>query len=118
MTRKASVSLDSLVEKGVQFEAPAESEPRPDIENIVLTDLEVTRIREGMGEFLRELYFLLMKNPRLVDALLGWAFQSGNVTRIAADMKIDRRDVQRLLDTLRGPDTPDIIKRIMGMNDD
>ena len=81
MARKATVSVDSMTDNGIQLKAPEEKDPGM---NIVLTYEEVRRIREGMGEFIRDLYFLRLRNPLLVDALLGWVFQSGNVTKIAA----------------------------------
>ena len=113
MARKATVSVESLADKGIQIAAPA---PRDGaLDNIVLSDEEVQRIREGMGEFIRDLYFLRLRNPLLVDALLGWAFRSGNVSQIAADLRIDRRNVQRLLEALRGDDIPDTLKRVIGL---
>jgi len=111
MARRTTVSVDSMAESGIQLRAPE----NPPGMNIVLTDEEVRRIREGLGEFLRDLYFLRLRNPLLVDALLGWVFQSGNVTKIAADLRIDRRNVQRLLDALRGPDTPETLRRVVGL---
>ena len=111
MARKATVSVEAMADAGIQLKAPEKSSGM----NIVLTDEEVSRIREGMGEFIRDLYFLRLRNPLLVDALLGWVFQSGNVTKIAADLRIDRRNVQRLLDALRGPDTPETLRRVIGI---
>ena len=112
MARRTTVSVDSMAESGMQIKAPEEKDPGM---NIVLTDEEVRRIREGLGEFLRDLYFLRLKNPLLVDVLLGWAFESGNVSKIAANMRIDRRNVQRLLDMLRGPDTSETLRRVIGL---
>ena len=113
MARKATVSVESLADKGIQIPAPA---PRDGaLDNVILSDEEVLRIREGMGEFIRDLYYLRLRNPLLVDALLGWAFRSGNVSQIAADMRIDRRNVQRLLDTLRGDDIPETLRRVIGL---
>ena len=112
MARRTTVSVDSMAESGMQIKAPEEKDPGM---NIVLTDEQVSRIREGTGEFIRDLYFLRLRNPLLVDALLGWVFQSGNVTKIAADLRIDRRNVQRLLDALRGPDTPETLRRVVGL---
>ena len=112
MARRTTVSVDSMAESGMQIKAPEEKDPGM---NIVLTDEEVRRVREGLGEFIRDLYFLRLKTPLLVDVLLGWVFQSGNVTKIAADLRIDRRNVQRLLDTLRGDGIPDTLKRVIGL---
>ena len=111
MARRTTVSVDSMAESGMQIKAPE----NPPGMNIVLTDEEVRRIREGLGEFLRDLYFLRLKNPLLVDVLLGWAFESGNISKIAANMRIDRRNVQRLLDMLRGPDTSETLRRVIGI---
>ena len=111
MARKATVSVEAMADAGIQLKAPEKSSGM----NIVLTDEEVSRIREGMGEFLRDLYFLRLRSPLLVDVLLGWAFESGNVSKIAASMRIDRRNVQRLLDALRGPDTPETLRRVIGL---
>lgn len=111
MARRTTVSVDSMAESGIQIKAPE----NPPGMNIVLTDEEVRRIREGLGEFLRDLYFLRLKNPLMVDVLLGWAFESGNISKIAANMRIDRRNVQRLLDMLRGPDTSETLRRVIGI---
>ena len=112
MAKKVKVSVDSMAESGIQLKAPEETSCGM---NIVLTDEEISRIREGIGEFLRDLYFLRIRNPLLVDVLLGWVFESGNVTKIAASLRTDRRNVQRILDALRGPDTPETLRRVVGL---